>query len=125
MSAPSAPTASASLSGLNTFAADLFTLEAARNALQPIVEKVWRYCEATGTRGRTVVLKVKYADFRQITRSRTGQTPIVTRAEIDQLSDTLLEAVFPVSKGIRLLGISLSSLGDKQAEGKRQLSLAL
>ncbi len=37
-------------------------------------------CEASGIRGRTVTLKVKFADFQQITRSRTGQVPIATRS---------------------------------------------
>src|ERR1700686_3540191 len=36
----------------NTFAADLFTPEAARDALREIVDKVWWYCERSGTRGR-------------------------------------------------------------------------
>src|SRR5712691_11893329 len=43
----------------NTFNTDLFTLGEARDALQPIIEKVWHHCEATGTWGRTVTLKVK------------------------------------------------------------------
>src|SRR5205823_8860760 len=51
----------------NTFAADLFTYEAARAALGEIVDKVWSYCEGSGIRGRTVTLKVKFANFRQIT----------------------------------------------------------
>jgi len=29
----------------NTFATDLFTFEAARDALSPIIDKVWRHCE--------------------------------------------------------------------------------
>src|ERR1700730_15078065 len=57
----------------NTFPADLFTYEAARDALREIVDKVWEYCERPGIRGRTVTLKVKFANFQQITRSRTGQ----------------------------------------------------
>jgi len=39
-----------------------------------IIDKVWGYSERSGIRGRTVTLKVKFANFRQITRSRTGQT---------------------------------------------------
>src|SRR5437667_9191249 len=50
----------------NTFPADLFTYEAARDALQEIIDKVWRYCEGSGIRARTVTLKVKFANFQQI-----------------------------------------------------------
>ena len=96
----------------NTFAADLFAYEAAREALREIVDKVWAHCEASGIRGRTVTLKVKFANFRVITRSRTGQTPISTPSELAQLGDTLLEPLFPVARGIRLLGVSLSSFGE-------------
>ena len=60
----------------NTFFVDLFTYEAARDALQEIIDKVWEYCEHSAIRGRTITLKVKFANFRQITRSRTGQTQI-------------------------------------------------
>jgi DNA polymerase-4 len=103
----------------NTFPADLFTYEAARDQLREIIDKVWEYCERSRTRGRTVTLKVKFANFRQITRSRTGQVSIAARSELEQLSNALLEPLFPVAKGIRLLGISLSSLATADAERQR------
>ena len=62
----------------NTFPGDLHTYEAASEALKEIVEKVWRYCEGSGIRGRTVTLKVKFANFQRITRSRTGQTSVAS-----------------------------------------------
>jgi len=96
----------------NTFPADLFAYEAARDALREIVDKVWAYCDGSGMRGRTVTLKVKFANFRVITRSRTCQTPISTRIELEQLGDALLEPLFPVARGIRLLGVSLSTFGE-------------
>src|SRR5207247_10345909 len=68
----------------NTFPADLVTYDAARDALREIVDKVWRYCERSGTCGRTVTLKVKFDNFRQITRSRTGKTQIKTRSELEE-----------------------------------------
>jgi DNA polymerase-4 len=114
-----------SLGAENTFPADIFTFEAACEVLQPIIEKVWRTCEGAEIRGRTVTLKVKYADFQQITRSRTGQALFSTRAEIEQLSYALLEPLFPITKGIRLLGMTLLSLGEKQLESEPQLSLSL
>ena len=114
-----------SLGAENTFPTDIFTFEAACEALLPIIEKVWRIREGAEIHGRTVTLKVKYADFQQITRSRTGQSLFSTRAEIEQLSYALLEPLFPVTKGIRLLGITLSSLCEKQLEREPQLSLSL
>jgi DNA polymerase-4 len=107
----------------NTFPADLFTYEAARDALQEIVAKVWEYCEGSGIRGRTVTLKVKFANFRQITLSRTGQMQIRTRSELERLGNALLEPLFPVGKGIRLLGVSLSSLKIEEVEHEPEFSL--
>jgi DNA polymerase-4 len=109
----------------NTFTVDLFTVEEARAALEPIIEKVWRYCESTTIRGRTVTLKAKYADFQQITRSRTGQRPFTTQAAVEEILYPVLESLFPVSKGIRLLGVTLSSLGEGPAGSERQLRLSI
>jgi DNA polymerase-4 len=58
-----------SIGAENTFSVDLFTFEAAQDALRPIIDKVWRHCVTSGTRGRTVTLKIKYTDFQKITRS--------------------------------------------------------
>jgi len=109
----------------NTFPADLVTYEAARDALREIVDKAWEHCERSGSRGRTVTLKVKFSNFRQITRSRTGQMHIATRSELEQLGDALLEPLFPVTRGIRLLGISLSSLVPEEGERESQTNLSL
>jgi DNA polymerase IV len=114
-----------SIGAENTFMADLFTVEEARAALKPIVEKVWGHCERTTIRGRTVTLKAKYADFQQVTRSRTGESPMATQAAVEEVVYPLLESLFPVCKGIRLLGVTLSSLGDERAGGEQQLRLPM
>jgi DNA polymerase-4 len=82
-----------------TFDADLFTFEPARAALGPLVAKVWAYCQESTIRGRTVTLKAKYADFQQVTRSRTGEAPLATQAAIETIGEALLESLFPVSLG--------------------------
>ena len=112
-----------SLGAENTFPDDLFAFEAARDALRPITEKVWRHCAGAGVRGRTVTLKVKYADFRQITRSRTSAAFIATPAELEQIALALLGPIFPAQRGIRLLGVTLSSLGEERPKSEDQLSL--
>jgi len=114
-----------SIGAENTFFTDLIALGEARDALQPIIEKVWRHCETTSMQGRTVTLKVKYADFRQITRSRTSDARVANQAEFQEISYALLEPVFPVQQGIRLLGIALSSLGCDPPQNEAQLKLSL
>jgi DNA polymerase-4 len=108
----------------NTFAQDLHAFEPMREALEPIIAKVWRHCQATGIRGRTLTLKVKFADFQQITRSKSVDDAIDSLADLESLSVGLLEKLLPTKKGVRLLGISLSSLTQAQATGC-QLSLVL
>jgi DNA polymerase-4 len=113
-----------SVGAANTFPADLVTYEAACDALREIVDKVSGYCERLGIRGRTVTLMVKFANFQQITRSRSGQMPIGSRSELEQLGNALLEPLFPVATGVTLLDISLSSLVAEEAEGKHEFSLS-
>lgn len=103
----------------NTFAQDLHAFEPMREDA-----KVWRHCQATGIRGRTLTLKVKFADFQQITRSKSVDDAIDSLADLESLSVGLLEKLLPTKKGVRLLGISLSSLTQAQATGC-QLSLVL
>src|ERR1700746_2539369 len=79
-----------SIGAETTFGADLFTLDEARAALEPLIGKVWSYSEESAIRGRTVTLKARYADFQQVTRSRTGEEPLGTRADIETLVYALL-----------------------------------
>jgi DNA polymerase-4 len=109
----------------NTFSEDLFTFESARDALLPIIDNVWGYCESTGTRGRTVTLKIKYADFHQITRSQSVRGVIEGRAVLEEISLDLLRGQFPVTKGIRLLGISISTLAPADSVDSEQLPLGI
>jgi DNA polymerase-4 len=86
----------------NTFPADLLTHEAARDALREIVDKVWGYCERSGIRGRTVTLKVKFANFQVITVKH-----IIDRTDPGYLTFWAREGKKPhdaTMRGIELLG---------------------
>ena len=96
-----------------------------RHELQPLIDKVWRWCESSGVRGRTVTLKVKYADFRQITRSRSLSHDIQSRALLERISLDLLSPLLPTQQGVRLLGVTLSALATAELDQVPQLSLAL
>jgi len=114
-----------SIGAEDTFLTDIHAYEAAREVVLPIINKVWRHCERNDAHGRTVTLKVKYSDFQISTRSRTLPVPIADEAELEWLVLALLQPCFPVAKGIRLLGVTVSSLGEGAEPPTGQLSLAI
>ena len=64
-----------------------------------------------------MTLKVKFADFEIITRSRSAFSAVANRDELAHLAISLLEDNTPLPKPVRLLGVSLSSLqGGDDAE---------
>lgn len=101
----------------DTFTTDIFDLDSARAEISPLVDKVWRHCEAKHLHGRSMTLKVKYADFQIITRSRTVAVPFGSAEEIVATAHSLLAPLFPTAKGIRLLGVTLSSFADDVERG--------
>ena len=109
----------------NTFEHDLTELTDLTEGLRPLIDDVWAYCDRTGIRGRTITLKVKYADFQQITRSKTLLDIVATKSIIEKVTADLLLTLLPVEKGIRLLGVSLSSLQPADAPETGQLRLNL
>jgi len=108
-----------------TFFRDLVEFDDMRAELQPILDKVWRWCETSGVRGRTVTLKVKYADFRHITRRRSLTHDIQSRELLEHMSLDLLAPLTPTELGVRLLGVTLSALNTEDVDRAPQLSLAL
>ena len=114
-----------SIGAESTFPRDLTSLDEMRAELEPLVDKIWRYCESTGTRARTVTLKLKFDDFQVITRSRSSILAISDHARLASISTKLLEAQFPLSKKVRLVGVSLSSLSAVSEDDDRQMALRL
>jgi DNA polymerase IV len=114
-----------SIGAENTFSRDLTSFDDMRAELGPLVDKVWQYCENTSVRGRTVTLKIKFADFQIITRSRSCAEPISDHSTLASMSVELLAAQFPMRKAVRLIGVSLSSLCAEAGHVDTQMTLAL
>ena len=99
-----------SLGGESTYFEDKRGDDELRSALDEIVDIVWERIERAGTRGRTIVLKARYSDFRTITRSRSPGHVIDSKAEFAALGHQLLSSILPAEMGIRLLGLTLTSI---------------
>ena len=79
-------------------------------------------CRARGVAARTVSVKVRFGDFETIDRSRSLDRPVTSAAEIAEVATALLEAV-DAGRGVRLLGVSVSNLGESNLEHAVQLGL--
>ena len=113
-----------SIGAENTFFDDLRDLAAAHAELAPLADKVWRHATSARRAGRTVTLKVKYGDFRQITRAKSLPAPVESRDQMLAIACELLAPVFADPRGVRLLGITLSALEEAGAvAAPRQLGL--
>ncbi len=104
-----------------TFAADLHTHAGLERELVRLCDSVASRLRAQGLRSRTITIKVRFHDFRTITRASTLPHAIDTGPAILQAASGLLHAV-DVASGVRLLGVSASALTSKSIE---QLSLGI
>lgn len=103
-----------------TFARDLSDGPELRAALTGIAAAVARRLRAQGVRSRTVAIKLRYADFRTITRQRSLAAPLDEAGAIAEVAGALLDNVIAPSDRFRLLGIHASGLAGRD---ERQLSL--
>ena len=102
-----------------TYARDHHDHEPLRREVVRLADAVVARLRASALAGRTVTIKVRFRDFRTITRSHTEPEPVDTAPALAAVALALLDGV-DVSPGVRLLGVSASNLVP--AAG-RQLSL--
>jgi DNA polymerase-4 len=115
-----------SLGKETTFPVDHDDLESLLSAVTALAQQVWDLAASRDIHGRTVTLKVKWADFEQITRSKTvGTGTITSKNQFIDLAEEQLKALFPLPMPIRLVGVTLSGLDDEDAEVKPKPQLEL
>ncbi|MFA5885622.1 MAG: DNA polymerase IV [Acidimicrobiia bacterium] len=96
-----------------TFPVDHTDPEVLRREVARLADRTAARLRAAGHRGRTVQLKVRFADFRTITRSRTLPAPTDLAADIAATARVLLDGV-DVGEGVRLLGVSVQQLVETE-----------
>jgi DNA polymerase-4 len=96
----------------DTFPEDLIEEDELNKELDRIAEVVTRRLKKNNLKGRTVTLKIKYNNFKLITRSRSVLQPVDDAVTIAFHAKQLLETTLPSPRGIRLLGISVSRFNE-------------
>ena len=104
-----------------TFREDLTADTEIEAGVLRMADDVWSWCEKRQAFGRTATIKVKYADFQQITRSRSRPTVIATHAELRDASLELLRSTLPTTKPIRLVGVTVSNFDGSTANSRLEL----
>ena len=102
-----------------TFARDHHRLDSLRREVVRMADAVGARLRDHGLAGRTVTIKVRFHDFRTITRSVTLPAAVDAGPAVARAAKALLGNIDPAS-GVRLLGVSVSQLTETAA---RQLSL--
>jgi len=92
-----------------TFEHDLTAPADIEAGIVAMANDVWDWCDKAKAYGRTVMAKVKFADFRQVTRSRSFPMPIARHDLLRQASIELVRTLLPTAKGVRLLGVTVSN----------------
>jgi DNA polymerase-4 len=103
----------------DTFPYDLTTLDEMYAELDKIAVNVANRLQRYELKGRTVTLKVKYSDFKQITRNQSFTAPVADLEMISATAKQLMATSFVEGQKVRLLGISLSNFGEAPARQKQ------
>ena len=104
-----------------TFLEDIYTNSSVIIELYHTVLELITRIDKSGFEGRTLTLKVKFADFTQITRSISQDKILKKKSDILPLSKRLLSLVnYSSSRPIRLLGLSVSNSTSEEIKKEDQ-----
>lgn len=98
-----------------TFTDDIYTSDGIHTHLVRLTDAVARRCRTEGLSPRTCTLKIKFADFRRVTRSRTSPVPLSTAPAMLRLIESALDEI-DFRPGVRLVGMSASNFSEPAAQ---------
>ena len=99
-----------------TFLDDIDNFADLSEELAAVRDEVWARAKRHEFYGKTVVLKVKFSDFQQITRSKTLLTIIESYDTLMNVSNELLESIDLSGRKVRLIGLTIGNTPEPCAE---------
>lgn len=110
-----------SLGAETTFEQDTDNRQRLLTELSNVRDEVWRRMTKHGFTGKTVVLKLKFDDFRQITRSKTLMSQVDSHNTLRLISEELLATVELHGHQIRLIGLTVGNAVEHSSANYVQL----
>ena len=98
-----------------TFSDDIYSRDEIHTHLVRLTDAVARRCRADGLSPRTCTLKLKFSDFRMITRSRTSTSPLSSAQAMLRLIESALDEI-DFQDGVRLVGFSTRNFSEPTAQ---------
>lgn len=93
-----------------TYGKLLYRLEDVQKELAILAQKVVVSLNKHHKIGKTIVVKIRYADFTTLTKRRTLEFPTDDAAVILRTAEEIFDAVGDLSRGVRLLGLTVTNL---------------
>jgi len=111
-----------SIGAERTYESDLFDMDQVKEKLTEVLDIMWKRCESKNKSGKTLTLKLRFADFTTITRSST-QDHLYSHKEVMTVLLKLLPSEEIQTRGIRLLGASMSNFPIEDQKTSRQIKI--
>ncbi len=99
---------SKSIGAERTYETDLMEMKKVEEKLREVMDIMWKRCEVNKKTGKTLTVKLRFSDFRTITRSRS-QAQAYTYEEMVAAANELLPVQDIMNHGVRLLGTTMSN----------------
>jgi DNA polymerase-4 len=113
---------SKSIGAERTYETDLYTMDQVEERLNEVMDIMWNRCLAKKKYGKTVTLKLRFSDFRTITRSRSQKQPY-RYPEMKAAIMELLPVAQIEAQGVRLLGTTLSNFPEQKRKQTKQIEI--
>lgn len=113
-----------SISAERTFDHHMMKLNDITSELKRIAEITYDRYQKHENKGRTVIIKVKYGDFKQVTRSHSSENTIMSLEDLFSAIDSIIDSTLIREEGVRLLGVGISNFQKKEPPSElNQLTL--
>ena len=99
-----------------TYGKLLYRMEDIQKELSGLAQRVVQSLGRHQKVGKTIVVKIRYADFQTLTKRRTLDFPMADEEVILRIATEIVDQVGELDRGVRLLGITLTNLEEKASQ---------